>query len=49
MECPHEGCTCQVASSDEFCSDHCRTHEDHSDVMACECGHPECAGSAMTM
>ena len=45
MQCAHEGCTCQVGGSGDYCSDHCRQHEDHIAAMACQCGHPECEGT----
>ena len=49
MQCAHEGCTCQVRGAGDYCSDHCRQHEDHTAEMACQCGHPECAGTRQMM
>lgn len=42
MECAHGACVCNV-TSDEYCSDHCRTQaaSGHSGE-GCQCGHPEC-------
>lgn len=49
MKCGHEGCTCQVAGSEEYCSDDCRQHGAHAEEMGCQCGHPECEGTKKTM
>lgn len=49
MRCAHDGCTCQVAESEMYCSDYCREHEAHAEPMACECGHPECEGTQRSM
>lgn len=46
-KCGHTGCTCSVEEGAEYCSDHCREHGAHDDNgHGCECGHPECEGSA---
>jgi len=47
MRCGHEGCTCQVEQSGDFCSEHCREHADDAGhaAHACECGHPQCQAS----
>jgi hypothetical protein len=44
MNCRHEGCGCQVAEGQEFCSDYCRDHagEPGHGQHTCGCGHPEC-------
>jgi hypothetical protein len=45
MNCGHDGCRCQVADDERFCSDHCREHAGdaaHAGGHACECGHPAC-------
>jgi hypothetical protein len=46
MECPHEGCTCQGGEFEQFCSEHCRDHTEHTEEVPCDCGHFVCAGSA---
>ena len=47
MQCGHEGCTCRVEPSKEFCGDHCREHAGDAghDAHPCECGHPQCDSS----
>ena len=47
MRCGHEGCTCQVEQSGDFCSDHCRERAGDAGqgAHACECGHPQCQAS----
>jgi len=47
MRCGHEGCTCQVELSGDFCSDYCREHAGDADhgAHSCECGHPQCQAS----
>ncbi|MGZ8636582.1 MAG: metallothionein [Actinomycetota bacterium] len=47
MKCGHEGCTCEVAQDQEFCSDHCREHvgEPAHGTHGCGCGHPGCGGA----
>lgn len=42
-ECAHEPCTCQ-ATEGEYCGDYCREHSG-SEELACQCGHPDCAGT----
>lgn len=48
MDCAHDGCTCLVADGDDFCSDFCRGHRSDHDPMDCECGHADCAGTALS-
>lgn len=49
MTCQHEGCTCQVEATAEYCSEHCREHGQMShEATRCECGHPECQGTLTT-
>ena len=47
MRCGHEGCTCQVEQSGDFCSEHCRERAGDTGhgAHACECGHPGCQAS----
>ncbi len=42
QKCAHQPCICQIPSSREFCSEHCREQaEAGSDT--CRCGHADCA------
>jgi hypothetical protein len=44
--CGHEGCKCQVADDQEFCSDHCREHVASGPTgEPCGCGHAECTAA----
>jgi YihY family inner membrane protein len=44
MRCGHEGCMCDVAMDQAYCSDHCRDHAASGghDGHVCECGHAAC-------
>lgn len=50
MKCEHSVCTCVVAESIDVCSVHCRDAVeevgDASMHRLCECGHPDCDGTA---
>ncbi len=49
-KCAHEGCSCTVASGEEFCSDYCAAQVNGEEAAAasdkCMCGHPECTPAA---
>jgi hypothetical protein len=42
-KCGHDICTCTVAGSDQFCSDHCREAKEQDIVeIKCDCGCLNC-------
>jgi hypothetical protein len=43
--CGHSLCSCVITADSEYCSLYCE-EADEADVggIACECGHPGCAG-----
>jgi hypothetical protein len=43
QKCAHPSCQCQVAASDKFCSELCKTAGSSEVEIACDCGHPACA------
>lgn len=44
-ECKHANCSCRVTNDAEYCSAACRSAgEQDITGIACECGHPGCAG-----
>jgi hypothetical protein len=46
QKCAHEGCVCEVHSSQSYCSPYCATaaaeHEVTHEHGPCECGHAAC-------
>lgn len=41
--CDHDGCSCQVPVSREYCSEACRMAAEEQNVgSTCECGHAKC-------
>ena len=42
-QCAHTGCSCLVGNDSRYCSPHCETLKTDTE-LACECGHPQCAG-----
>lgn len=44
-KCAHKGCSCAATGDSSYCSAACETAAG-ADVtsIACECGHPGCAG-----
>lgn len=44
-KCQHHGCSCPVNDNEEYCSAACRAAgEQDITGIACDCGHPGCAG-----
>lgn len=44
MKCAHPACGCGIITSQEYCSERCRTSatQTHSQRGGCHCGHPGC-------
>lgn len=42
-KCKHAACSCMAKEGSKFCSQQCEDAKDLT-TLACECGHPHCAG-----
>ena len=48
MECRHPSCSCTTQRGEEYCSAACRdAGADAAEHARCDCGHDDCARSAM--
>ena len=48
-KCAHDGCTCTVASGEQFCSDYCASQAGADEASGdgdCHCGHAECIAAS---
>lgn len=42
-KCAHPSCSCAATGDSKYCSPHCETMKDTTEI-SCECGHPGCSG-----
>lgn len=45
-KCKHPACTCIVTDGKDYCSNSCEDAGDTTE-LACQCGHPGCAGEEL--
>lgn len=46
-KCGNPACSCVPPKGEKFCSAHCESVKGTTEV-ACQCGHPECQGDALS-